>query len=83
MRQYAIGAMLLDLENPHRVLGRLREPLLRPELSERDGHVPNVVYSCGGMIHADRLVIPYGMSDCRIGFASVEVNELVGAMSRE
>lgn len=83
MRQYAIGAMLLDLENPHRVIGRLREPLLRPELSERDGYVPNVVYSCGGMIHADRLVIPYGMSDCRIGFASVEVDELIGAMSPE
>ena len=60
MREYAIGAMLLDLEDPSRVIGRLAEPLLVPDAEERDGYVPNVVYSCGAMRHGDTLVLPYG-----------------------
>jgi hypothetical protein len=67
-RTYSLGAILLDVDDPRRVIGRLHEPLLTPLESEREGYVPNVVYSCGNMIHGDDLVLPYGMSDteCRI-----------------
>ena len=61
MRRYAIGAELLDLDDPTRVIGHLTEPLLTPTEDERDGYVPNVVYSCGAMLHGDTLVLPYGM----------------------
>lgn len=81
MRTYAIGALLLDLEEPSRVIGQLEEPLLEPAPDERDGYVPNVVYSCGGMIHAGRLVIPYGLSDRAIRVATVSLDELVGEMT--
>ncbi|WP_203819856.1 glycoside hydrolase family 130 protein [Paractinoplanes ferrugineus] len=80
MRRYAIGAMLLDLENPERVIADLPEGLLDPDEIEREGYVPNVVYSCGGLIHDDRLWLPYGASDVRVGFASVGVNELLSRM---
>jgi predicted GH43/DUF377 family glycosyl hydrolase len=63
MREYCIGAALLDLDDPTRVIGRLRQPLLRAIEDERDGYVPNVVYSCGGLIHADQLWLPYAVSD--------------------
>ena len=62
MRQYCIGASLLDHDDPSKVIGQLQEPLLVSTESERDGYVPNVVYSCGAMIHYDTLVIPYGVS---------------------
>ena len=80
MRQYCIGAMLLDLENPSKIIARLNEPLLTPNEKEREGYVPNVVYSCGAIIHNDELVIPYAMSDINSGIATVAVSELVGSM---
>ncbi|MBW1816460.1 MAG: glycoside hydrolase family 130 protein [Deltaproteobacteria bacterium] len=80
MRQYCIGAMLLDLENPAKVIARLDEPLLAPREEEREGYVPNVVYTCGAIFHNSALVIPYGMSDITSGIATVEVRELINCM---
>lgn len=81
MRQYSIGAILLDLENPSKIIGRLQEPLLTPHETEREGYVPNVVYTCGAMIHHEELVIPYAMSDLMSGIALVKVRELLDAMT--
>ena len=61
LRTYCIGAFLLDRDNPGKVIGRLREPLLRPDQKERKGYVPNVVYTCGALLHNGELIIPYGM----------------------
>jgi len=80
MRQYCIGAMLLDLENPTKIIARLHEPLLAPHEKEREGYVPNVVYSCGAIIHNNELVIPYAMSDINSGIATVAVDELLSCM---
>ncbi|MFG1885950.1 glycosylase [Micromonospora sp. NPDC049102] len=80
MRRYAIGALLLDLHRPERVVAHLPGVLLAPERSDRDGYVPNVVYSCGGLIHDGELWLPYGASDARVGFATVPVAALLGAM---
>lgn len=80
MRQYAIGAILLDSQNPTRVLGRLCEPLLTPNASEREGYVPNVVYSCGAQIHQGELLLPYAMSDCASAFAVVPLKDILNAM---
>ena len=80
MRTYSIGALLLDLDEPGTVLASLPEPLLTPNDSERDGYVPNVVYSCGALAHGDVLVVPYGISDGAIGTAVVSINELIDAM---
>jgi len=80
MRQYCIGAMLLDLENPTKIVARLDEPLLVPHEKEREGYVPNVVYSCGSIIHNNKLIIPYAMSDMNSGIATVEVKELLNCM---
>jgi len=77
MRAYALGALLLDLEDPTRVVGRLSEPLLEPRDDERDGYVPNVVYSCGGLIHQRTLLLPYGCSDTSIRFALADVPRLL------
>ena len=77
MREYAIGALLLDLQDPSRVLGALREPLLVPADDERDGYVPNVVYSCGAMRVGDQLLMPYGCSDAAVRFAFVDLPMLV------
>ncbi len=77
MRKYSLGAFLLDLEDPARVIGRLREPLMSPSVTEREGYVPNVLYSCGGQIHGEHLVIPYAMSDWASGFARVKLGELL------
>jgi predicted GH43/DUF377 family glycosyl hydrolase len=77
MRQYCIGAMLLDLENPSKIIARLDEPLLAPHEKEREGYVPNVVYSCGAIIHNDELVIPYAMSDINSGIATVDVKRVI------
>lgn len=82
MRKYAMGAMLLDLDDPARVIGRLAEPLLTPDESERSGYVPNVVYSCGALIHNDTLIIPYAMSDYASTFATVAVRQVLDAMIR-
>ena len=80
MRQYCISAILLDLENPEKIIGRLKEPLITPREGEREGYVPNVVYSCGSLIHNNTLVIPYAMSDIMSGIATVEVSELISGM---
>lgn len=82
MRTYCIGAILLDLDDPTRVVGYLREPLLSPAHDERDGYVPNVVYSCGALVHADTLVLPYGIADAAIGIATVPLPELLAVLSR-
>lgn len=82
MRQYSIGAALLDRDDPFRVIGRLPEPLLEPIDDERVGYVPNVVYSCGGMIHNDTLVIPYAISDRSTTFALVSLPELLAELTR-
>lgn len=80
MRKYAMGAFLLDLNDPARLIGRLEEPLLEPNANEREGYVPNVVYSCGAVIHNGELVIPYAMSDYASTFALVSVDTLLDAM---
>jgi predicted GH43/DUF377 family glycosyl hydrolase len=80
MRQYCIGATLLDLEDPCRVIGQTREPLLVPTGEERVGYVPNVVYSCGGMIHGKNLVLPYAMSDMATSIALVNIDDLLEAL---
>jgi predicted GH43/DUF377 family glycosyl hydrolase len=82
LRQYTMGAYLLDLDDPHRLIGRLREPLLTPDAAEREGYVPNVLYSCGSQVHAGRLVIPYAMSDWASSFACVELEELLEELVR-
>ena len=80
MRKYCIGAALLDLHDPTKVIGRLREPLLSTEGNEREGYVPNVVYSCGSLLHGNHLIVPYAMSDKASAVASVEVDKLLGLL---
>jgi predicted GH43/DUF377 family glycosyl hydrolase len=80
MRTYSLGAILLDLEDPTRLLGQLHEPLLTPAPDEQDGYVPNVVYSCGALVHAGMLVMPYGIGDVAIGLATVPLRELLAAL---
>src|SRR4029077_8604281 len=80
MRTYSIGAILLDLDEPHRVIAVATEPLIRPDDHRNGGYVANVVYSCGGFAHGDRLVIPYGIGDQRISVPTVSVNDLLNAM---
>lgn len=80
MRTYAIGACLLDLDDPAQVIGELPMPLLSPAADEQDGYVPNVVYSCGAVRHGSNLVIPYGIGDASIGFASADIDTVLGAM---
>ncbi len=81
MRRYAIGAELLDLHDPTRVIGHLRQPLLTPAEDERDGYVPNVVYSCGAMLHGDTIVLPYGISDANVGIATIPLDQLLDRLS--
>ncbi len=81
MRTYSIGACLLDLDDPTRMIGELDRPLLSPGPDEQDGYVPNVVYSCGAVRHGDHLVIPYGIGDSSIGFATASVDAVVAAMT--
>jgi predicted GH43/DUF377 family glycosyl hydrolase len=83
MRQYSIGAMLLDLDDPTIVRARLTEPLLRPLDEERDGYVPNVVYSCGAVEHAGTIWLPFGIGDQRIRVVSIQRDELLDAMTPE
>ncbi len=82
MRKYCIGAMLLDLDNPAKVIGRLPEPLLRPEGTEREGYVPNVVYSCGSLLHAREVILPFAVSDRASAIASVSLDDLLDALTR-
>ena len=80
MRKYCIGAALLDLNDPTKVIGRLRAPLLCPEGDEREGYVPNVVYSCGSLVHGNQLILPYAMSDTATAIASVSLDEILKAL---
>ncbi len=82
-RVYSIGACLLDLDDPSKVVGRLRDPLLKPIPSEWEGNVPNVVYSCGALLHDGELFIPYGVSDYAARFATVQLDELLAALQPE
>ena len=77
MRKYCIGAMLLDLNDPAKVIGELTEPLLIPNDEEREGYVPNVVYSCGAIINNNELVLPYAMSDTASTYATIQLDELL------
>nr|WP_322625203.1 glycoside hydrolase family 130 protein [uncultured Flavobacterium sp.] len=77
MRKYSIGASLLDINDPSIEIGRLKDPLIIPNPDEREGYVPNVVYSCGSIIHNDDLIIPYGLSDHSSGFATVKLQVLL------
>jgi predicted GH43/DUF377 family glycosyl hydrolase len=77
LRRYSIGALLLDKDDPSRIIGRLERPLISPEERERTGYVPNVVYTCGSIIHRNRLIIPYGSADRSIAFITVGVDELM------
>jgi beta-1,2-mannobiose phosphorylase / 1,2-beta-oligomannan phosphorylase len=77
MREYAIGASLFDLNNPEKEIGRLKSPLIIPNIHEREGYVPNVVYSCGSMIHNEDLIIPYAMSDYASTYATVNLREIL------
>jgi len=81
VRNYCIGACLLDLKDPSKVLARTPEPILQPRPDERDGYVPNVVYSCGGIVHDRHLLLPYGVADSFTAFASVHVDDLLHAMT--
>jgi len=83
MRRYAIGAMLLDKDNPSKVLGRTKEPILMPNENEREGYVPNVVYSCGSMIHNEQLILPYAMSDYATRIATVDLRTLLNKLVKE
>ena len=80
MRKYSIWAALLDIDDPTKIIGRLDEPLLAPDDHERDGYVPNVVYSCGSMIHENELIIPYAIADQRCSVASVSIPELLSRL---
>src|SRR6266850_15985 len=83
MRRYCIGAFLLDRDDPAKVIGRLREPLLKANQNEREGYVPNVVYTCGALLHNGELIIPYGVADHTTGFATVPLDEVLAAMNSE
>jgi predicted GH43/DUF377 family glycosyl hydrolase len=80
MRRYCISALLLDLEDPSRVIGELARPLLEPDETEREGYVPNVLYTCGALTHGDRLVVPYGFSDAGIAIASIDLPTLLSEL---
>lgn len=82
MRTYSLGAILLDLNDPTKVIGRLKKPLLKAMEDERVGYVPNVVYTCGAIQHQDHLIIPYSMSDIQPAIASVNINELLYALKQ-
>jgi predicted GH43/DUF377 family glycosyl hydrolase len=80
MRTYSLGAALLDLQDPTIVLGTLTEPLMTAGPDERDGYVPNVLYSCGGLIHGQTIVLPYGCSDSSIRFAFIDLAGLLAQL---
>jgi predicted GH43/DUF377 family glycosyl hydrolase len=82
VREYVLGVSLLDLEHPEKEIGRLSTPLLVPNVKEREGYVPNVVYSCGSMVHDDNLIIPYAMSDYASSYATVNLTELLAELKK-
>ena len=81
VRKYSIGAVLLDKKDPSKVLARSREPLVRPEPAEREGYVPNVVYTCGAMRHRDQIILPYAVSDTFSNFATIKIADLMKAIA--
>jgi predicted GH43/DUF377 family glycosyl hydrolase len=81
VRKYSIGAVLLDKKDPSKILARTREPLVRPEPTEREGYVPNVVYTCGAMRHGDQIVLPYAVSDTFSNFATIKIAALIQAIA--
>jgi predicted GH43/DUF377 family glycosyl hydrolase len=81
MRTYSIGAILLDLEDPSKVIAELREPLLQAVGADREGYVPNVVYTCGALVHRGRLILPYGVSDAFSTITTIALDELLGAFT--
>ncbi len=83
MRRYALGALLLDLEDPRKVIGQLAEPLLEPDATEREGYVPNVLYTCGGLISGGQLLLPYGFSDSGVGMVSISVSDLLAELQSD
>ena len=80
VRKYSIGAVLLDKQDPSKVLARSREPLVRPEPSEREGYVPNVVYTCGALRHNDQIILPYAVSDTFSKFATIKIAALMQSL---
>jgi predicted GH43/DUF377 family glycosyl hydrolase len=80
MRKYSIGAALLDKKDPSKVVGRLAEPLVGPTPALREGYVPNVVYTCGAMLHGDQIILPYAVSDTFTTFATINLQALMQAM---
>jgi predicted GH43/DUF377 family glycosyl hydrolase len=82
MREYVLGASLYDLDDPEKEIGRLKTPLLAPNTEEREGYVPNVVYSCGSIIHNGNLILPYGMSDYASTYATINLNELLNELKK-
>ena len=81
VRKYSIGAVLLDKKDPSKILARTREPLIRPEPTEREGYVPNVVYTCGAMRHGDQIILPYAISDTYSNFATIKIAALMEAVA--
>jgi predicted GH43/DUF377 family glycosyl hydrolase len=77
MREYVLGASLYELANPEKEIGRLKSPLIAPNNEEREGYVPNVVYSCGSIVHNRNLIIPYAISDYASTYATIDLNELL------
>ena len=80
VRRYSIGAVLLDKKNPSKILARSREPLVRPEPSNREGYVPNVVYTCGAMRHKERIILPYAISDTFCTVATMKIAALLESL---
>ena len=80
MRKYSIGAALLDKDDPSKVIGRMSQPLLSPADQDREGYVPNVVYTCGAMKHGDLIFMPYGVADSSVAFAFVPIAKLLELM---
>ncbi|MGB1130303.1 MAG: glycoside hydrolase family 130 protein, partial [Haloferula sp.] len=83
MRRYCIGAILLDLDDPSRIIGHLPKPLIEPSEAQRDGYVPNVVYTCGALVHAGKLILPYGLSDTSTTISTIGLDELLARMLPE
>jgi len=81
MRTYCLGIELLDLDDPTRIISRIDEPILVPNAHDREGYVPNVVYSCGSLIHQDELIIPYASGDQRCGIATLPLPELMDRLT--
>ena len=80
MRKYSIGAALLDKSDPSKVIGRTTQPVLAAADQDREGYVPNVVYTCGALRHGDRLFMPYGIADSSVGFAFLSISDLLAQM---